>query len=315
MSVTDATDDSPLAPSDVAPSTDVVALRDAPSATVSMAVLTNPAAAGHPAVASVVTLSDTNLVALSPRIFISGPSTTGTCSFAVWIGTSAGGDFSAAEAFESVRAGAGDGGQPDCFARGVGGVIPADVAIGDTIGALRGKLDVYCPRGSTCPAGASLELDVAASVGGLVTVSGHGGSVPAPTVVHVADINGTGTTLAPRDLALQNALVQINGAILRTAPSAASHDNMLVADTAGASAPGMNVVVSKYRGVTCQRTLLGAAAPGFAVGTVIGILEYSFGNWEIQPRQTSDLSGATCAASDAGVTDSGVTDAGAADAR
>jgi hypothetical protein len=279
--------------------------RDGGSATLTMAALTNPADPAHPGPAAVVTLSDTTLVALSPRIFVSGPSTSGACSFAVWIGTSAGGDFSAVQAFESLPAGMGDGGSPDCFARSVVGTIPVDIAIGDTIGMLRGKVEFYCPRGATCPAGTALELGVGASVGGAVAVSGHGGTVPAPTVVHVGDINGTGTTLAPRDLALQNGLVRITGALVRTAPSAANHDGLVIADMAGAGAPGITVVIGKYRGVTCQRDVLGTAAPGSSVGAVTGILEYAFGSWEIQPRQESDLPGVVCAGGDAGVADAG----------
>ncbi len=285
--------------------------RDAGSLTTSMATLTNPAAAGHPASGTVVTLADTNLVALSPRLFISGPSTTGACAYAAWIGTSTGGDFSAVELFESLPAGVGDGGSPDCFARSVVGVIPADLAVGDTFGLVRGKVNAYCPRGSTCPTGTSLEFEVAAAGGGALSVTGHRGAVPAPTVVRVSDINGTGVTLAARDLALQNALVQINGALLRTAPSTANHDTMIVGDSSGDA--GVPVSVARYRGVTCQRTLLGAAAPGFSVGTVLGILQYSFGNWSIQLRQDTDLPGVTCSG-DGGVVDASVVDATAADA-
>ena len=319
-SVLDATTDVPVAPVDVHGNVDVGTTadagttsdvgsspRDAGAATVSMATLTNPMAAGHPAVATIVTLSDTNLVALSTRLFISGPSTTGMCSYAAWVGTSTGGDFSAVELFEALPAAPGDGGTGDCFAHSVVGTIPADLAIGDTFSTVRGKVDPYCPRGTTCPVGTSFEFGVAASAGGVLTVSGHGGTVPAPTVVHVSDINGTGTTLGPRDLALQNVLVQINGATVQTVPTTANHDALTVADTTGAGAPGIPVAVARYRGVTCQRTALGTAAPGAAVGTVIGLLEYSFGVWQIQPRQPSDLPGVVCAG-DAGVaTDAGVT--------
>ena len=70
----------------------------------------------------------------------------------------------------------------------------------------------------------------------------------------------------------------------------------------------MIISVTKYSGVGCQRTVLASTAAGSNIGDVTGLLQYSFGQWILQPRQPSDLPGIVCA------TDGGVPDAGALDA-
>ncbi len=279
--------DVPTTPADVpTPPMDVPVVH-----TVTMASLADPAAPGHPSPGTVVTLADIDLVALSPRVLISGPGTTGTCAYALWVGTSAGGDFSGVEVFETVRVGPTDGGAAACFAPGVHGVIPEVIAIGDAIGTLRGRADDYCASGMVCPAGAARELNLDGGLGTLV-LSGGSRAVPPPALVSITDINGTGATPAPRDLALQNTLVRVQGAVMQAAPTALNHDDMVITTTAGG--PGIPVAVARYIGVGCQRTALAALPAGSSVGEVTGVLEFTFGAWLIQPRQASDLPAIVC---------------------
>lgn len=275
-----------VAQADVTP-TDARAM-DAGTGGVTMAVLTNPAAAGHPAPNSIVSVSDA-LVALTPRFFVSQSMTTHKCLFSAWVGTSAGGAFSAIELVESIMP---PTGATDCFGPpATVGVIPQRLAIGDTIQGLRGQYENFCPMGMTCPTGTTAEMAVDATHMGQVAMTGSGGVVPSPTSVMVTDVNGTGATPAPMDLSLQNTLVRISGGFMQIAPTTANHDAMSVSQSATAGSPVMLIEVSKFTGASGVRTTLAGLPVGSPVGDITGVLNYSFGNWVIQLRQAADISG------------------------
>ena len=276
------------------------------STSLPIATITNPSASGHPTNSSIVSFSDTNLVALSPRLFISQSTTSHKCLFAAWVGTSTGGANSAIEVIDSFAPPANpDGGVGDCFTAPAN-VIPDTLVVGQAITALTGQYEEYCPTGSTCPTGASAELSV--GTGGVFTAGATGQTVPSPTVVHVTDVNGVGATPASMDVALQGSLVEIDGAMITNPTTFTSnHYNMTITDATSGSAT-MIVSVSKFSGVTCQRATLAAEAANANIGNVIGVLQFSFGSWVIQVVQASGLPSVACASLDGGV----ASDAGSA---
>ena len=254
---------------------------------VTIAQLVNAADPAHPADATTVTVTGP-VVALSPRLFISQSMTSGRCLFAIWVGTAAGGDYSGIEVVDSFAPMAG----MDCFTTPPN-LIPNTVLIGDAITTLAGRFMNFCPAGATCP------TDTAQEISATAFAVGAAGPPPTATDVAVADIAGMGTTLGPRNMALQGALVHLTGAVLQVAPSAANFNVMMVSDGAS-SAPTIGINISRYVGVGCQRTALSAMTAGAAVGDITGLLAFSFGQWVIQPRQGADLPGVLCAAADAG---------------
>lgn len=259
-----------------------------PATSVSLTNLVNPSATDHPADGTVVNVTG-SMVALTPRLFISQSTTSMNCLFAMWVGTPGGGDYSGIEVTDSFAPDA----SGDCF-MSPAHVIPDTVMIGDTITALNGRFQNYCPSGSTCPPNTSQELSVSF---GTLTV-GAPGSAPTATTVSISDIAGMGTSGA-RSIALQGALVRLTGTVVQDPPTATNHNVMLVSAMGGAT-PTMPINVSKYSGVGCQRTQLTTATAGTTVGDITGVLQYSFGQWVIQPRQAADLPGVVCAV-DAGV--------------
>jgi len=237
-----------------------------------------------------VQLTDTNLVALTPRLFISQSTSSMRCLFAIWVGTSAGGDYSGIEVTDDFLPATG----MDCFSTPAH-VIPDTVNIGDSITMLAGDFEDYCPSGSTCPPDTSQELGVST---GTFVVGTPSGSMPTATTVQISDITGMMTTLGPRDMALQNALVTIENTVVVVDPEHSNHNVMMVA-AMGTTTPVMAIDMTKYNGVGAQRAFLCNATSGMAVGSITGVLSYSFGQWVIQPRQSADLPG-IMASTDAG---------------
>ncbi len=269
---------------------------------VPIASVVDASASDHPADSAIIHVTG-NLVALSPRLFVSQSTSSMRCLFEIWVGTSAGGDHSGIEVTESFL----PTGTNTCFTEPAH-IIPDTIMIGDAVTNLTGKFLNYCPSGSSCPANTSQELDVTT---GTFTV-GASGSDPTATTVDISDIAGTMLSVGPRGMALQGALVTIQNAVIAPesasvhgAPSATNHNVMTVSAT-GTTTPVIHIQVSKYPGVGCQRTQLIGAADGTTVGSITGMLQYSFGQWTIQPRRSSDLPSVMCADGGAGAPDAGL---------
>lgn len=259
-----------------------------PATDVSITSLVDGSATDHPAAGTVVSVTG-SLVALTSRLFISQSTTTMRCTFAVWVGTQAGGNFSGIEVVDSFIPATG----MDCFSSPAHN-IPDNVQIGDGITTLIGDFSNYCPM-SNCPANTAQELNVTS---GTFTVGAHVGD-PTSTTVAISDIAGVALAVGARGAQLQGALVTITGTEIVDPPTMTNHNVMAVA-AAGTTTPVMYIQVSKYPGVTCQRTMLTAGAAGDTVGDITGVLQYSFNQWTIQVRQSADLPGVVCAM-DAGV--------------
>lgn len=280
------TPDTTVPPTDMGPMDAFVVPTGTPTP---IASVVNAAAADHPASMTNVIVTG-SLVALTTRLFISQSTTSHHCLFAIWVGTAAGGDYSGIEVTDSFLPATG----MDCFTTPAH-VIPAMVNIGDTVTTLSGQFQNFCPAMSTCPANTSQELSV--TNGSFVV--GAAGATPMATTVTIDQINGTGTTLGARDMALQGALVTIVNTVVQVDPLHSNHDVMMVS-TAAAPSVRMPINVSKYMGVSAQRAFLCTATSGSTVGSITGVLQYSFGQWVIQPRQASDLPG-IMSSTDAGV--------------
>jgi hypothetical protein len=262
---------------------------------VPLASVVNGSAADHPDDGTTVHLSD-SLVALTPRLV--APSGT-ACNSSIWVGTVAGGDFSGIQVFESFT----PTGSNTCFNE-TAHLLPQTIAIGDTITNVTGRYINFCPSGSSCPPFTAQEMMVGSSIAGSMFAVGAHGTAPTATTVAIGDIAGAGLTFGDRSLALQGAVVTIENVEIATdgVPSDANHDVMTVVAT-GTTTPSIQIQISKYPGVGCQRTTLEAATAGFAVGDITGVLQYSFGNWTIQPRGSSDFSNASLCTMDGGVAD------------
>ena len=272
---------------------------------VPIASVVNGSAADHPQdMTGLVTHVTGDLVALTPRLFQSQSQTSMRCLFAIWVGTAAGGDYSGIEVTETFLPATGN----TCFTEPAH-MIPDSVAIGDSITNLTGHYLNFCPSGSSCPSFTSEEIDV---TNGTFTVGGHG-SAPTATMVSIADVTGQPgmpLTAGTRSLALQGALVTLTGVIQTDPPrmgSAPGGNNYVMAVAAtGTTTPLMHVRVATYGGVGCQRATLTTLGAGGTVGNVTGVLQYSFGQWVIVVRQSSDLPSVMCSDAGPSAPDAGV---------
>jgi hypothetical protein len=258
--------------------------------TVSIQAVNDPAAPEHPLVMSAVTVRGP-LVVLSPRLFLERATATGKCVFAVWVAAPGGGDFGALALTDRYFP-AGDP-NADC-ATAPADVIPRDVAPGDTVTELRGQLEWQCPRGASCPQGAPLALELSAGSSVLRLASTHGAALPPPAAVRAAEVNGAGTALAPRDLALQGALVTLAGARLAAAPGAGDTVALVTQDGAPA-ADTMAVDLGLYPGADCQRAALAGGSAGQDLAALTGVLRFAAGRWVVQPRGPGDVPALGCA--------------------
>ncbi|MFO0686988.1 MAG: hypothetical protein U0234_33295 [Sandaracinus sp.] len=267
-----------------------------PATDVPLASVVNASAADHPADGTTIHITG-DLVALS-RTYVD-PQTSGRCLGFAWIGTLAGGDHSGIEIVEQYDPDTGS----TCFDTPPH-VIP-NLHIGDAITNLVGRFANFCPSGSACPPNTAQELIVTT---GTVTAGTSAGD-PVATDVTVAEIAATGISPAPRDMALQNALVHLTDVVIgptennADAPNGTNHNIMGVVQT-GSTTPIMRIEMSAYPGVSCQRTQLTTA--GQTVGDITGLLHFSFGEWRIQPRVGEDLPGITCTDAGTGGVDAGM---------
>jgi hypothetical protein len=259
-----------------------------PPTSVSIASIVNPAAADHPAPGAIVSVTGP-MVALTTRLLSSTSTTTGRCTFSAWVGTAGGGDFSGVQVVDSFIPAAG----MDCFSAPAQH-IPDTLMIGDSVTAVIGDFSNYCP-GSNCPANTAQELNVTS---GTFTVGAHSGD-PTSTTVAISDIAGVALEVGARGAALQGAVVTIQDVEIVDPPRAgvapAGNNNVMTVAAAGTTTPVMHIQVSKYSGVGCQRMVLAAGAAGDSVGDITGVLQYSFNQWTIQVRQSSDLPSIMCA--------------------
>ena len=265
---------------------------DAGPATIDLPTLVDPMALHHPANGTAVQVTGT-LVALSGRLTV--PAGAGHCNYVVWVGDARGGPHSGIRVYEGYIPPAGvDGSRPDAGPLNcstVEGMIPASIAIGDTVTALAGRYDLFCPGGATCPSGVGQEINV--TLFGTFTVGAHG-PAPASMIVPLVDIAGDATA-SVTDYQYQGALVQLSNVFMQQPPTAGNSWTMTVgtSPTGGSTMP---VVVDHFATSACVAAALAGMSAGTNIGNVTGILTYSTfgsGRWTIQVRQATDISGVT----------------------
>lgn len=266
-----------------------------PATDVSIASLVNASATDHPRDNTTVHVTG-EIVALTQR-FVSMSQTSGRCFATAWVGTLAGGNYSGIQVIDQYDPTAG----MNCFDTPPH-VIP-NMHIGDAITNLTGRFTTFCPSGSVCPPNTSQQISV--SIGTFTTGASAGD--PTATDVTIAEVSAMGASPAPRDMALQNALVRLTDVVLVEPPVAGpapGNFNVMAVAATGGTTPVMHIEMSDYFNVGCQRALL--QTPGTAVGDITGILYFAFGQWVIHPRQTQDLPGVSCADAGTGTVDAGM---------
>lgn len=254
----------------------------------------------HPAPGSYVTLEQSGMVALTPRMLIS--SSGGECRWAAWIGSGTTGDFSGVQVQELVRMG--DAG--DCF-HAPAGKIPADLIPGDRISAIReAQYTEFCagPSGvdrSMCRNWEQTQLFVGTRNGQFVRAGT--GSAPMPTEVAVSEIAPTTDgSLAPRTLALEGVLIRVSNVRVRTTMTdAGSVPDIEVFDSSDTTmARPLRIQVSNFLNTRCVRDYF-VARNGMTVTSITGVFLPSFGRWTLRIRDENDVSGVTCTRGDGGV--------------
>jgi hypothetical protein len=243
-----------------------------------------------------VKLSDTDLVALTPRILV-GSSTGTSCRFVVWIGKAAGGDFRGVQVQELLDRGT----ATSCFAV-TPGKIPGTVAPGDTVTAVEGTYSEFCagPTGgdpTMCRAFEQTQIFVGGTSGKLTL--GGAGTTPTATSVTVANlVKDAAGAEGPRALALEGTLVRVTNVKVLQELSGTFKATLVVDAGDTTSSRKLEIQISNFINTNCVRTYF-ADQEGLSVGSITGILVPDFGRWKIRIRDEKDVSGVICA-TDAG---------------
>ncbi|MEI8255081.1 MAG: hypothetical protein WCJ30_05350 [Deltaproteobacteria bacterium] len=261
--------------------------------------------AAHPASGARVTLGETGLVALSPRILLSAVSgSSGFCRFGVWVGNGTTGDFAGIQVQENPAIGSAAG----CY--DVRGGIPFDITPGTQITALGNVVySEFCsgPTGvdrTMCRSWEQTQLGLRTDS---VFTAGSTGTAPAPTTATLAEAaSSMGTMPGTRSLAIEADLVQLtNVRIERTSSTndAGTFNDYWAVDPAN-TASRLHLEDSRMLNSTCVRAYLDAHI-GMTIPSVSGLLEPEFGLWGLHLRSAADFPALDCTA-DAGVRDASV---------
>lgn len=267
---------------------------------ITLKALQDPTDPAHPMPTTRVTLSDTDLVALTPRMLI-GSSSGMTCRFAVWIGKTAGGDFTGVQVQEVLDRGT----SANCFGVAAG-KIPATIAPGDRVTAVEGRYDEFCAGPSGTPPTMCRSFEQTQISVGAMTAKftvGAAGTVPTPATVTVADlVKDAAGAEGPRALDLEGTLVRVTNVKVLQETSGSFTSTLVVDASDTASAKKLEIQISNFLATSCVRTYF-AAQNGMTVASITGVLVPDFGRWKLRIRNENDVSGVTCA-TDAG-TDGG----------
>lgn len=275
---------------------------DAGPKSVSLKAVQDPTDPDHPIKNAKVNLTDTDLVALTPRVLI-GSASAAECRFAVWIGKPGGGDFAGVQVQELITRGSAS----NCF--GVTpGKIPSTVKVGDTVTAVEGaNYGEFCagPTGTppaTCGDFEQSQLFLGGAVAKITF--GAAGATPTATTVTVADLvaDAAGKP-GPRALKLEGTLVKVEGVkVDATADGGITTAYVLDASDSTGSKK-LEIQISNFPATGCVRTYF-VGKSGSTIDSITGVLVPDFGRWKIRLRDDKDVSGTACVTGDAG-TDGG----------
>jgi hypothetical protein len=269
---------------------------DSATGPITLKALQDPSDAAHPTPGARVTLSDTDLVTLSPRMLL-GSSTGTQCRFAVWIGKSGGGAFAGVQVQELLDRGTAS----NCFAV-TPGKIGSTIVPGQPVSAIEGTYAEFCagPTGTPATMCRSFE-QTQIFLGGTATftLSGGGGATPTPTSVAVADlVKDAAGAEGPRALDLEGTLVRVTNVKVLQELSGTFKATLVVAAGDTTSSKKLEIQISNFINTNCVRTYF-ADQEGLSVSSITGILVPDFGRWKIRLRDEKDVSGVICA-TDAG---------------
>lgn len=262
----------------------------------------------HPAANARVSLEDTDLVALTPRLLI-GSSTASSCRFAVWVGKATGGDFGGIQVQEVVDRGAAS----NCFDMSLVRKIPADIAIGTRVtSVVNANFGEFCagPAGGNpgmCRNYEQSQLFLGAATAAINTMGM--GTVPTPSDVTVPVIGQTsGAMLGTRTLALEGTLVRVRNvrvtATMSSNDGGAAFTTVTVADPADATRT-LEIQISNFTRTTCTRNYFNSIN-GMNAASITGILVPDFGVWKIRLRSENDVEGLNCNTDAGAMTDATV---------
>jgi hypothetical protein len=269
--------------------------------TVTVAQLQNITDPAHPMTGARISVSQTDLVALTGRTLI-GSSSASSCRFAVWVGTATGGDHSAIQVQELVERGAAS----NCFDAMLVRKIPDTIQPGARVTAItNATYNEFCAGPSGAPAGMCRNFEQSnIFLGGTATITFMGmGTVPTPVDVTVPVVGQNAMAMVgTRTLALEGSLIRVRNvrvnATTTTTEAGSMFTTVSIADPADATR-NLEVLISNFPRTSCARTFF-SMQNGMSVGSITGVLVPDFGVWKIRLRNESDVEGLTCTTGDAG---------------
>lgn len=278
------------APADVA--------SDAPPRTVSLQAVQDRSDPGHPVLNEKIDLSDTDLVALTPRMLIGSASAT-DCRFAVWIGRAGGGAYAGVQVQELVKRGT----ATNCFTAPPG-KISSVVMPGDTVNAVESvSYGEFCAGPSGTPATACANWEQTQLFLGAADAKitfGAPSSTPtgtnSPVVDLVSDAAGAPGTQA---LELEGTLVRVSNIRVLQEPSGSFTATLVVDGSDPSGSRKLEILISNFVTTSCVRSWFAGRA-GTVIPSITGILLPDFGRWKLRIRDHKDVTGVTCA-TDGGV--------------
>ncbi|MBI2394905.1 MAG: hypothetical protein HYV09_35375 [Deltaproteobacteria bacterium] len=271
---------------------------DAGAKSISLKAVQDPSDPDHPAKNAKVNLTDTDLVALTPRVLI-GSSSAAECRFAVWIGKPGGGDFAGVQVQELITRGS----ATNCF--GVTpGKIPSTVKVGDAVTAVDGaNYGEFCAGPSGTPATACGDFEQSQLfLGGAAAkiTFGSAGTAPTPTTVTVADLvaDAAGKP-GPRAPKLEGTLVSVAGVKVDASADGGITTAYVLDASDSTGAKKLEIQISNFTSTSCVRTYF-VGKSGSTIDSITGVLVPDFGRWKIRLRDDKDVSGTSCVTGDAG---------------
>jgi hypothetical protein len=264
-----------------------------PASVVTIEQIQNATAVGHPAVASRVTVNQTGMVALTPRVVIGSATggTSATCRFGIWVGAAVSGDYTAIHVQELIALPAGT---TSCFDL-PDGKISSAFAPGDTVTSINdATYTEFCAGPTTPPVPCTPFEQSNIFLGGTATiVRGAAGTAPTGTIVPIADLAAAAGAPGTRALALEGGLLTVENAQIKSTPDGAY--SRYSAFLASAPTVELDVIVSNFPATACVRTAFTALATGTTtVATITGVLVPNYGRWGLRIRNETDVAGVTC---------------------
>jgi hypothetical protein len=271
-----------------------------PATVVTIEQIQNAAATGHPAVSSRVTVNQTGMVALTPRVVIgSAMSNVATrpvspsCRFGIWVGSAVSGDYTAIHVQELIPLPVTTA---SCFDL-PDGKISSAFAPGDAVTSINNATYTeFCAGATGTPLTACANFEQSnIFLGGTATiVRGAAGTAPTGTVVTVADLAAAAGAPGTRTLALEGGLLTIEGAQMRTTPDTGIYFRYS-AFVPSATTVELDILVSNFPNAQCVRDHFTALAAGTTtMPSVTGVLVPNYGRWMLRLRSEADVEGLVC---------------------